>query len=103
MPIREEFDDQGETKKIGAKKARKLEMKEEKRAQREVCVKKVTCIRSTLKGTVSDKKNLQTALQIKKNTFQSQHVPFFSKNHIILTEKYLFMILCLFYPFVGGV
>ena len=39
MPIREEFDDQGETKKIGAKKARKLEMKEEKRAQREVCVK----------------------------------------------------------------
>ena len=44
-----------------------------------------------VKGTVSDKKNLQITLDIKKNTFQSQYVPFFSKNCIILTEKQLFI------------
>ena len=37
-PSREILDDEGNTKKIGAKKARKLEMKEEKRQQRAVSV-----------------------------------------------------------------
>ena len=37
-----------------------------------------TCLIS-LKGTVSDKKNLQITLDIKKNTFQSQNAQFFSK------------------------
>ena len=32
-----------------------------------------------LKRLVSDKKNLQTTLQIRENTFQSQHVSVFSK------------------------
>ena len=30
--------------------------------------------RTRFKGTVSDKKNLQITLELKKNTFQSQHV-----------------------------
>ena len=36
----------------------------------------------TLKGAVSDKKNLQIPSEIKKNTFQSQHVPFFFQKKI---------------------
>ena len=48
---------------------------------------KITIKTHNIKGTINDKRNLQTTLQIKKNTFQSQHVPLFSKNHIILTEK----------------
>ena len=32
-----------------------------------------------IKGTVSDMKNLQNTLEIKKNTFPSQPVPFFLK------------------------
>ena len=32
-----------------------------------------------LKGTVRDKKNFQITLNVKKNTFQSQYVPFFLK------------------------
>ena len=44
-----------------------------------------------LKGLSSDKINLKTTLDIKKNTFQSQHVPFFSKNRTNLTEKQLFI------------
>ena len=36
-----------------------------------------------VKRTFSNKKNLQITLQIKKNTFKSQHVPFFSKNRIM--------------------
>ena len=34
----------------------------------------------TFKGTISDKKNLQITLDMKKITFQSQHVPFSQKN-----------------------
>ena len=44
-----------------------------------------------IKGTVSDKKNLQISLDIQKNTFQLKYVPFFSKNCTILTEKQLFI------------
>ena len=44
---------------------------------RHTCVKEF--LDSNFKGTVSDKKNLQVTLGIKKNTFQSQHFPFFSK------------------------
>ena len=32
-----------------------------------------------IKGTVSDEKNIQITLEIKKNTYQSQYVPFISK------------------------
>ena len=48
-------------------------------------------LRIRLKGTVRDKKNLLITLGIKKNTFQSQYVLFFSKSCIILTEKRLFI------------
>ena len=41
-----------------------------------------------VKGTISDKKKLQLSLEIKKNTFQPQYVPFF---HINLTAKCLFI------------
>ena len=45
--------------------------------------------KSGLKGTISDtEKNLQVTLEIKKNcTIQSHQAPFYSKNHIILTEN----------------
>ena len=46
---------------------------------------------SEIKGPIRDKKNLQITLQINKNTFQSQHVPFFLKKYLILTEKQLFI------------
>ena len=35
--------------------------------------------KGVIKGTVSDKKNLQITLEMKKRTFQSQHVSFFLK------------------------
>ena len=43
----------------------------------------------TFEATVSDKKDLQITLEIKKNTFQLQRVLFFSKICISLTEKQL--------------
>ena len=41
-------------------------------------VNKTKICGKVLKGTVSDKKYLQITLEIKKNAFQLQHVPFFS-------------------------
>ena len=43
-----------------------------------------------IKGTVSDKKNLQIILDIKKNTFQSQYVPFISKRLHNFDRKMVF-------------
>ena len=48
-------------------------------------------ISSFIKETVSDKKNLQIALEIKKIPFSHSMYNFFSKNHIISTEKQLFI------------
>ena len=44
-------------------------------------------VRAQIKRTVSDKKNLQIPVEIKKHTFQSQHVPFCLKKCFILTEN----------------
>ena len=51
-------------------------------------------IKALIKGTVSDRNNLQITINIKKNTLQSKYVPFFSKkkNCMILTQKRLFKI-----------
>ena len=43
-----------------------------------------------IKGTVSDKKNIQITLKIKKNIFQSQHVSFFSKKSQYFDSKTTF-------------
>ena len=48
-----------------------------------------------IEATISDspqvKKNLQNPSEIKKNTSQSQHIPFFSKYCMSLIEKRLLM------------
>ena len=44
-----------------------------------------------VKGTVSDVKNLQITLEIKKHTFNHNAYHFFSKNCIILTENGLYI------------
>ena len=40
-----------------------------------------------IKGTISDKQNHQITLEIKKNTFQLQHVSFFSQKITKFGEK----------------
>ena len=53
-------------------------------------IKKSNADRNALKETVSDKKNLQITLEIKKHTFQSQHVPFFLKKLLNFDTKATF-------------
>ena len=60
----------------------------------EVSVARTIVLCLTVKGTTSDSMGIGKIfkpLRNKKNTYQSQHVPFFLKNPINLTEKQLFL------------
>ena len=55
-----------------------------------VSINVIECKYLNIKGTVSYMKNLQITLEIKKNKFQSLHVPFFLKISHDFDRKMIF-------------